>query len=408
MDELLNYTVGLSKRFIKYISKNLDLNMQNKIRLKDIFNQYWDDFVEYAKQNNLKIRDVVFEEVERIMSCGSLSEGYYTYICKDCDKVHYSPFHCHSRFCPSCGIKTILVKSKKILKMLVNFKHRHVVFTIPDELRDLFQSHRKECIDILFESVNDTIKYIVKTSTRKYEKNENFVPGFVATLHTFGRDLKWNPHIHIILAECVLGKNKIFKPLFIPYEQIRKSFQKVLLSKLENHFGKQKFKVLKNKIYSHTQDGFYIYAKHNPLADMRIAISYIIRYHGRPPIAESRILSMDNDTITFWYDRHEDGQRAVEALHVFEFFKRLIVHIPDKYSNTIRYYGFYNKPLRQFKKMRKLFSENYFKAQSCIDNWRNRLKFYFNYDPLICKFCGKEMVLDSVTIKGKTLNFNTC
>lgn len=81
---------------------------------------------------------------------------------------------------------------------------------------------------------------------------------------------------------------------------------------------------------------------------MKVTISYIIRYHVRPPIAESRILSMGNDTITFWYDRHEDG------------------------------------------------------------NWRNRLRFYFNYDPLICKFCGNEMVLDSVTIKGKTLNLNTC
>lgn len=408
MESLTDYSKSLGKRFLKFVTNSIDLKPSKKIKLKDIFNEYWNDFLTFAKSNNIKLRDVVLKEVDRIICCGSLSEGYYTYVCKDCDKVHYSPFHCHSRFCPSCGIKSILVKSNKILKMLIKYKHRHVVFTIPEELRPLFRKHRKNCIDILFDSVNDTINYIVKSATRKYEQNEDYVPGFISTLHTFGRDLKWNPHIHVILAECVLGKNTIYKPLFIPYEQIRKSFQNILLKNLENHFGKPTFRALKNKIYSHTQDGFYIYAKHNPLADIRIAVSYVIRYHGRPAIAESRILSMDNMTITFWYDRHEDGKRVVESLHVFEFFKRLIVHIPDEFSNTIRYYGFYNKPLRQFNKMLKLFSDNYFKARECLNNWRNRLRYYFNYDPLICKYCGKKMQLLSITVKSRSYIFDSC
>ena len=28
-------------------------------------------------------------------------------------------------------------------------------------------------------------------------------------LHTFGRDIKWNPHIHILIAEMKLSNNKI-------------------------------------------------------------------------------------------------------------------------------------------------------------------------------------------------------
>lgn len=27
-------------------------------------------------------------------------------------------------------------------------------------------------------------------------KSKNFVPGIVCVLHTFGRPLEWNPHIH--------------------------------------------------------------------------------------------------------------------------------------------------------------------------------------------------------------------
>lgn len=33
--------------------------------------------------------------------------------------------------------------------------------------------------------------------------------GMIATIHTFGRDLKWNPHIHCLVPELVYSqKNK--------------------------------------------------------------------------------------------------------------------------------------------------------------------------------------------------------
>ncbi|WP_365899886.1 transposase [uncultured Holdemanella sp.] len=33
--------------------------------------------------------------------------------------------------------------------------------------------------------------------------------GMIATIHTFGRDLKWNPHIHFLVPELVYSqKNK--------------------------------------------------------------------------------------------------------------------------------------------------------------------------------------------------------
>ena len=32
-------------------------------------------------------------------------------------------------------------------------------------------------------------------------KSKNFTPGFIMVLHTFGRDLKWNPHIHCLISE---------------------------------------------------------------------------------------------------------------------------------------------------------------------------------------------------------------
>lgn len=399
-----NSNVLTNKKFIQYVSKDLNIKSDNKIRIKDILNDNWDDFVAYSKDNNLTIRDVVFHEVERVRACGCMSEGYYTFICKDCNELIYSPFHCHSRFCSSCGVANILKKTDMILSKLVKAPHRHIIFTIPDELRNLFQQHRSICFNILFDAVRDTLNY----TTHKFKKSENFSTGFISCLHTFGRDLKFNPHIHVLFCEYASGISTIYRKIPIFYEQLRKSFQHMLLSKLEKHFGKKKFRALKNKIYSHTQFGFYVYAKENFSLDAKSTSKYIIRYCCRPAIAESRIIYYDGTTVKFWYDRHEDGKRVIETLHVFEFIKLLIIHIPDKGFNMIRYYGFYCRPLRLSNKLLKLFNKNYFKAKQCINSWRNRLRFYFDYDPLICKFCGKKMILDSITIKGKIINFNTC
>ena len=63
-----------NQKFIQYISKDVDISPENKIRIKDILNDKWDDFVIYANQHNLKIRNIVFHEVERVRKCGCLSE----------------------------------------------------------------------------------------------------------------------------------------------------------------------------------------------------------------------------------------------------------------------------------------------------------------------------------------------
>lgn len=44
--------------------------------------------------------------------------------------------------------------------------------------------------------------------------------GLIAVVHTFGSDLKWNPHVHALFTECGIDKNnKCFKKIsHIPYE----------------------------------------------------------------------------------------------------------------------------------------------------------------------------------------------
>lgn len=79
---------------------------------------------------------------------------------------------------------------------LVNVSHRHCVFTIDENLRDFFLNDRS-LLNCLFHAVNS----VVSLMFYNMNKSKNFTPGFIMVLHTFGRDLKWNPHIHCLISE---------------------------------------------------------------------------------------------------------------------------------------------------------------------------------------------------------------
>ena len=94
-------------------------------------------------------------------------------------------------------------------------------------------------------------------------KKEKYKPGFILTLHTFGRDDKWNVHIHCLYSEIALGNNSSKKFDFIPFDMLRKRFQKILLDLLEKDIGKEKFRPIKNKVYYKSYNGFYVRSKKN-------------------------------------------------------------------------------------------------------------------------------------------------
>lgn len=354
--------------------------------LQDIFNDYWDDFVLFAKNKNLNIRQVVFDEVNKMRICKTPEMGFSVYECPDCHKTMNVYNTCKGRFCNSCGVKYAKQRTTEIMNKLLDTKHRHLVFTIPDILWPLFQKDRK-LLSLMFEAVSKTLLSWFSDSC----KDENFKPGFILVLHTFGRDNKWNVHIHCLLAEAALGNTKSKKINFFPYEMLRKRFRTYLLDLLSNKLGKS-FKELKNKCYKDYENGFYVRAKKSEFKNSKKNIEYVLRYCGRPCFAAYRIIDIRNDYITFWYQRHEDDKIVVERIHIFEFISRLIKHIPEKNFKTIRYYGFYSSKKHKLLDTCRMLIHSTKKAFYKSKNlWRNLIFWSFSRDPLQCS-CGSTLV----------------
>ena len=157
-------------------------------------------------------------------------------------------------------------------------------------------------------------------------------------LHTFGRDLKWNPHIHCLISEGGYSDDGFWRHVsYFNYTYLRNSFRTVLLNMMESCIGPS-FRGTKSKCYRDHKEGFYVYAKPKK-CDPKNVIKYIGRYLGRPVIATSRIDNYDGDMVTFHYNRHEDDKYVEETIPAIDFIKRLIRHIPEKHFKMIRYGG---------------------------------------------------------------------
>ena len=371
----------------------------SKFTIKQIFNDHWDNFV--IRNPELDIRQVVFDEVEKIINCGNPDYGYALYVCDHCKKFVKVPFRCKSRFCNTCGVKYAQDRAFSMTKKSIRCKHRHIVFTMSDKLWPYFQKYRN-LLDGLFEAASSSIL----SWFYELNKSQNFTPGIMCTLHTFGRDLKWNPHIHMLCTEGGAGNTEVFRIVkHINFKALRSRWQKLLLDYLQNNLPEKElieFKLLKNQIYKEYNNGFYVYAKPDNISSINQTINYVVRYTGRPAMAQSRIIDYDGTYVTYYYERHEDGKRIEEKVHAYEFIKRLILHIPNKNFKVVRYYGIYAKTHKQADKIFKLLNKSQIEIRNQLRKWNISIELSFGYDPTICD-CGGNLIFFELKIKDPEL-----
>ena len=307
--------------------------------------------------------------------------------CDKCNTTKKIGFTCKSRFCTSCGKIYTDNWIDNMLGNLINVKHRHIVFTIPEELRKFFGIDRQR------------LKILPKCAARavtswmhSLNKKEEFTPGIVTVIHTFGRDLKWNPHVHMMVTEGGKGNITEWRHIrHISYESLRKRWQKILLDEITNISGNTKeVKLIKNKLYKEKVKGFYVHAK-TEIKSAKIAAKYVGRYVGRPAIAESRILKYDGKNVTYKYTRHEDNKVIVETVHVYEFIKRIIRHIPEKNFKMIRYFGIYSRRSKCKVNFIKMIDKKVLSIRKSIANWENRILAITGVDPCKCPNCNNKM-----------------
>lgn len=227
----------------------------NENILKKIFfdeNKNWTRFVKASGQ---RIRGVVIEEVEKFRLCGESESGFSLFACEFCGDIKVVPHRCKGRFCSVCATGYMQEWSKKVAENMYDIAHRHIMFTLPEELWEIFLRRRdllKDLMDIAYE--------VLKGWFREKEKLE---VGMMVGLHTFGATMNFNAHVHVMVTEGGLTDNGTMKRIgFIPYEMMRIRWKnkviKMLRKKLSGRDKERYEKVIK-KVYTERSNGFVVH-----------------------------------------------------------------------------------------------------------------------------------------------------
>ncbi len=332
--------------------------------------------------------------VEKALRCGTPASGFVRYRCLVCEAFHTVCFTCKGRFCPACGKARAAQAATNAQGRLLNVRHRHLTFSVPAELRPLLFQDRSLLNTVARAAAQATLKAI-GTRCRQHPP----LPGVMATVHTFGRDLAFHVHVHVLCTEGGLRADGVWQPVkLFPAAQYRRLWQYYLLTglrrKLKGNRGAQR---RIGRLYRQYPTGFIVNVM-SQYPSGRRAAAYCCRYTGRPPLSERRLTQYDGQQVTVTYQDYRDGQEKTLTLAAPQFLLRLLQHVWPRYQRDVHYYGLYQPARRQAHVAAVARASRYgdqVRPRPALSG-RERLLQALADQPLPCPNCGAPLVVDQV------------
>lgn len=352
----------------------------------------------------------------KIQQCRTLSMGYAVYACEECGEQQYMYRSCGHRFCPTCGTASTNRWADKILHNVLNIKHHHVVVTLPAWLRDIARRNERDVYEAMFGAVGEVIP-------GWFRYKHQMEGGMIAVLHTAGSDLKYHPHLHLVVTGGGIKRESwevrlLDGKYLFRHEWLKRRFRWVFQQRLIALHAQGRLKTPKRlaqrtdflrflKVHNE-QD--WVVSIQEPLQNAESIVRYVGRYTKRACLSEYRIEEVKEGHITFRYNdyRHTPkGQKPKEGvmrLHYVPFFDRLLQHVPEKGFVQVRYYGCYAisrmKSLAEAWKLPKVGTEECAEPPSGQEEWdeeaweqyKAAYKKEHGHHPHCCEHCRRLLI----------------
>lgn len=349
-----------------------------------------------AHRAELEAKHWVTLEQRRVLSaialCRTAALGGHLDVCRSCQLERSSYNSCRNRHCPKCQAlaqeRWIAARGAKLLPV----GHFHVVFTVPSELRSLAQRAPSAVYDALFHAASETLQELGRTRV-------DAMLGITMVLHTWTRELQYHPHVHAIVTAGGMTDYG-WKPMSLKYLFPVEVMGELLRGKMQTRLRElhragrlpescESLERLMQQLEKH--DSWVVYVK-KAFRHAEHVLKYLGRYTHRVAISNSRLVSVDQDHVTF---RTKNGQLI--TLQSVEFLRRFVQHVLPKGFQKIRHYGLYasaaSDSLQQAHAL--LHSSNSDETRVNIDRlrtWQAALIELTGRDVNVCPKCGGQVV----------------
>jgi hypothetical protein len=271
--------------------------------------------------------------VNAIRQCRTPAMGGHVHACLDCGQMHFAWHSCNHKACPQCGRADTQQWVERQLQKLTGAPYFMVTFTLPQELRDMFFGEpAKDAYDVFFRAASNSLAD--KLASPRWLGA--CVSGSTAVLHTWNQQMLFHPHIHFIVPGAGLRADgkicQVKNPGFlVPVPVLRVAFKQAFRRELDQRQW-QVDPVVWSKDW-----GIHI----QPCGSGASAIKYLGAYVARTAIADSRIVHITDDKVTFrWKDRAHGGCEKHLTLDGMQFTRRYLRHVLPSKMHSVRHYGF--------------------------------------------------------------------
>jgi len=288
-----------------------------------------------------------------IEQCRSAALGGHVLHCQACDHIQIAYNSCRNRHCPKCQATAARRWLDARQADLLPVEYYHVVFTLPAPISDIAYYNKAVLYSLLFKAAAETLRTIAADP-----KHLGARIGATLVLHTWGSAMTHHPHVHGIVPGGGLsldGERWVTcRPgFFLPVRVLSRLFRRLFLEQLADahRAGKLQFfgehawlaepKAFTDWLKPLRQCEWVVYAK-RPFAGPEAVLAYLSRYTHRVAIANSRLLALDEQGVTFkWkdYRAKERYQHKTMTLDPDEFIRRFLLHVLPSGFHRIRHYG---------------------------------------------------------------------
>ena len=294
----------------------------------------------------------VMSAIER---CRTVALGGHVARCQDCAHIQIAYNSCRNRHCPKCQGAAAKNWLQARQAELLPVAYYHVVFTLPGPIADIAYHNKAAIYDILFKASAETLITIAADP-----KHLGARIGTTAVLHTWGSAMTHHPHVHMIVPGGGIsldGQRWVScKPgFFLPVRVLSRLFRRLCLDKLAaahdagrlNFFGDHvplaEHHAFATYLAPLRNGEWVVYAK-PPFGGPEAVLAYLARYTHRVAIANSRLISADNNDVTFRFkDYRVKGRERHKTMTVgtHEFIRRFLIHVLPSGFHRIRHYGLF-------------------------------------------------------------------
>lgn len=387
------------------------MKQNSELTLNFILQKY---LLEYLKQHH--VTEHQLKVLNELKYCRTGYFGSRTMQCDSCGHTITLFNSCKNRHCPQCQELERAEWRFRQKQNVLPVAYYHIIFTLPDnELNQLVIVNQSIFYNTLFEAARRAIDKLIKTKTRHLGFSKT---GFSAIIHTWGGNLSFHPHLHILIPAGGLNDSETewihpkYDNFFVPEFVAANEFQKQFVELLEELNGKfyvpndffyrENDTTIKSSFINKLKRSRWVCKITDPYTNPETVIDYFGRYSNRVALANSRIISLENDFVKFRSKDHRTSNWQAYSFHVFEFIRRFSMHILPQRFVKIRHFGIFGNnakkkylPLcrallsvQQGSQFENEQSENCFLPSELLDSVDKKMLLLFNVDIKKCKVCS--------------------